>query len=64
MRLGELIYAGAKVLALLCAVGLIFINIFFVGGGMLPNVGAIFIASVVLLIGRFVKALLSIRRRD
>jgi len=58
-RLGEAIYVGAMTLALVCAVGMVCANVFYIGGGLIPDLGAIFIGGLIWFFGRFVKALLS-----
>ncbi len=59
-RIGEAVYIAACVLALICTVGLIIGNVFYVGGGLIPDLGAIFVGSVIWLLGRVAKALLSV----
>jgi hypothetical protein len=59
-RVGEVIYVVACVLALIWVVGMIFANVFYIGGGLIPDLGAIFLGGVIWLVGRIAKALLSI----
>ncbi len=59
-RIGEAVYIAACVLALICTVGMIFANVFYVGGGLIPDFGAIFVGSGIWLFGRSAKALLSV----
>jgi hypothetical protein len=58
-RLGEAVYIGAMALALICTAGMIYANVFYIGGGLIPDLGAVFIGGVIWFFGRFVKALLS-----
>lgn len=59
-RLGEAIYIFACMLALISTVGMIFANVFYIGGGLIPDLGAIFVGGGIWLAGRIVKALLSV----
>jgi hypothetical protein len=59
-RIGEAVYIAACVLALICTVGMIFANVFYVGGGLIPDLGAILVGGVIWLLGRVAKALLSV----
>jgi hypothetical protein len=58
-QIGQAIYIGACALALFVALGGIAANIY-LGGGLIPDIGAITMATVVWLAGRSVKALLSL----
>ncbi len=58
-RLGQTIYIGACFFGGALALALILANVFYVGGGLLPDIGAMLLGGLVWLTGRTAKALLS-----
>ena len=59
-RLGQVIYIGACALGGLLAAALVLANVFYIGGGLLPDIGAMLVWGVIWLVGRTAKALLSV----
>jgi hypothetical protein len=59
-RLGEAIYVAASALALIYVIGAICANVLYIGGGLLPDLGALFVGSAIWLFGRIAKALLTV----
>jgi hypothetical protein len=62
--MGQAVYAVSCVLAVICALGLILANVFYVGGGLIPDIGAVMVGGVIWLAGRTVNGLLGANRRN
>jgi hypothetical protein len=61
--MGQTVYAVSRVLAVICALGLLLANVFYVGGGLIPDIGAVMLGGAIWLVGRTVKGLLGPNRR-
>jgi len=58
-QLGQAIYIGACFFGCALTLALILANVFYVGGGLLPDIGALLVGGVIWLAGRTAKTLLS-----
>jgi hypothetical protein len=58
-KIGLGIYRGASVLAILVVIFGLVVNIFFVGGGLLPDLGALMMGGFVWFVGRVIKFFLA-----